>query len=99
MDSATGVAIVVIVMRHSRNRQRCTSRTSGLKRQGAGWELVFVHQSAVIRAPHVRSQKQMTRVPNVTKEREHGEHRDDRPQHLPAARLTSDFATKRSHGD
>lgn len=88
MNRATGVAIVMIVMRHRRNRQRSALRVSGFERPRAGRELVLVNQRAVIGAADVRGQEQVPRAPDVTKEREHRERGDERLPRSPAARLS-----------
>lgn len=98
MDSPKGVAVVVIVMRHRRNRQRSTRGVPGFACQRAGWELIFMHQRSVIWAPHMLREEQMTRSPHVAKEREYRERSDDRIAGSPEARLNSGSTTGELHG-
>ena len=98
MDGPEGVAVVVIVMRHRRNRQCSARGIPGLACQRAGWELVCMHQCSVIRAPHMLREEQMTRSPDVAKEREYRERSDDRIASSPEARLNSGSTTGELHG-
>ena len=98
VDSATAIAIMMIVMRYSRNGQRRARAASGLERQHTGRKLVLVDQCSVVGAPDVRSEEQMARPPDIAKEGEHCERRDDRVTRSPEARLSSEATTVRLHG-
>jgi hypothetical protein len=98
MDRPKGVAVVVIVVRHRRNRQRSARGVPGFACQRAGWELIFMHQCSVIRAPHMLREEQVTRSPHVAKEREHRQRSDDRIAGSPEARLNSGSTTEELHG-
>ncbi len=95
MGSPTAVAVVVIVMRDSRNWQRSPR---GLPRQRASGELVFMNQCPVVRAPHMLREEQMTRSPHVAREREYRERSDDRIAGSPEARLSSGSTSGELHG-